>query len=856
EAPGTTVTLNQGAYSVDENLLSGYTPVYSTDCTGTISVGESKTCLVTNNDQAAHLIVIKHVVNDDGGTKVASDFSMQINGVTVPSGDTFAGEEAPGTDKKVHPGAYNVTETQLAGYADTYSADCSGTIALGETKICTVTNNDIAPELTVIKHVINDDGGTAVAADFTMNVTGTNVSNASFPGAEAPGTTVTLNQGAYSVDEDFYFGYAKTLGNDCSGTINVGETKTCTITNDDIAPELTVIKHVINDDGGISVAANFTMNVTATNVLPQASFPGNEAGTTVTLNQGAYSVDENPYSGYAKTIGNDCSGTINVGETKTCTITNDDRIPEIVKTGPDTVVAGNNITYTLNWSVSNDTFYNKLVITDPIPAGTIFVSASSPGTENAGVVTWDLGPVGPSDSGFVTVTVNVPAPEYNGTIIENSAEVCGLSIGVTLLQSTESTLIPVVEHCDDDDHTTTVISEFDVEIDKDGPLVGEAGEEITYSVDWSTSGNSPIDSLIITDTLPADTVFVSASDGGVEAGGVITWDLGAQSPGVSGSFTVTVTLAADLLQGDTVTNESEICAEVFESVVQEGLLLICDDDDTTTTIVKPILEIEKTVVGDAIFYNPGDTVTYSVVVTNVGDATAKNVVMIDTLPAGFTHATDDSTVLTFNLGDMIPAESITTTFDVLIDQDQSADFYDNTATADADNTDPVFDTATVEVRIPQVLAPEPILEIEKTVDKSFVNPGDTIVYTVKISNVGDGIAENVILVDTLPNGFTFVDTGTTTNTWTLGNIEPGSFTTVDYEVKVGDEVLAGFYDNLAVASADNHGPVTATTPVEVRSIQVLADTGIGGKDYMMLLLGAALMVYGFGLVRRREEIAI
>ena len=36
-----------------------------------------------------------------------------------------------------------------------------GSIANGETKTCTVTNNDIAAKLNVIKHVINDNGGTA-----------------------------------------------------------------------------------------------------------------------------------------------------------------------------------------------------------------------------------------------------------------------------------------------------------------------------------------------------------------------------------------------------------------------------------------------------------------------------------------------------------------------------------------------------------------------------------------------------------------------------------------------------------------------------------------------------------------------
>ena len=39
----------------------------------------------------------------------------------------------------------------------------TSSLALGQTKTCTITNDDIAPKLNVIKHVVNDNGGTAVA---------------------------------------------------------------------------------------------------------------------------------------------------------------------------------------------------------------------------------------------------------------------------------------------------------------------------------------------------------------------------------------------------------------------------------------------------------------------------------------------------------------------------------------------------------------------------------------------------------------------------------------------------------------------------------------------------------------------
>jgi hypothetical protein len=65
-----------------------------------------------------------------------------------------------------------------------------------------------------------------------MEVTATNPDQASFPGAEDPGTTIGVNAGTYSVDESGGpAGYVKTLSADCSGTIALGESKTCTITN-------------------------------------------------------------------------------------------------------------------------------------------------------------------------------------------------------------------------------------------------------------------------------------------------------------------------------------------------------------------------------------------------------------------------------------------------------------------------------------------------------------------------------------------------------------------------------------------------------------------------------------------------
>ena len=90
--------------------------------------------------------------------------------------------------------------------------------------------------LVVVNEVVNDDGGTAVPSGWRMTVTGLDRVPASFRGAGSPGTTMPLAPGAYAVSANGPAGYSTSAGADCTGTIAAGETKTCTVTNDDEAP--------------------------------------------------------------------------------------------------------------------------------------------------------------------------------------------------------------------------------------------------------------------------------------------------------------------------------------------------------------------------------------------------------------------------------------------------------------------------------------------------------------------------------------------------------------------------------------------------------------------------------------------
>lgn len=326
---GVAYAVNPGQHTVGETNLSGYTAGdWGGDCSigglVTVNLGETKTCTITNDDQAATLIVKKVVINNNGGTSTVDSFSFQVNGGAVTPFEVDGQN-----DLSISAGLYSVTEPTVSGYDTTYNNCSNLNIPNGGTGTCTITNDDQEPYLKLVKEVTNDDGGTNIPADWELTASGPTGFTGQGPWIS---NGVSFDAGAYDLSESGPTGYTPSawvcVGGNQTDTdtveVSLGDSVTCTITNNDIAPELTVIKHVINDNGGTKVASDFTMNVTGANVS-NPSFAGSEAGTVVTLNAGNYSVDENNVGGYTKTLGTNCSGTIAVGESKTCTITNDDQ---------------------------------------------------------------------------------------------------------------------------------------------------------------------------------------------------------------------------------------------------------------------------------------------------------------------------------------------------------------------------------------------------------------------------------------------------------------------------------------------------------------------------------------------------
>ncbi|MBI2010779.1 MAG: hypothetical protein HYS89_00875 [Candidatus Colwellbacteria bacterium] len=222
------LSVDPDTYTITEPMVPGYTTSYDNCDDLDIPAGGSATCTITNDDESVTLIIQKLVINDNGGTFEAQDFSFQVNG-----GEPIDFEEADSPEEgenelTLDAGNYTVTEPEVGGYSTTYDNCSEVFLSVGETATCVITNDDQPGTLIVEKVVINDDDGDLTADDFSLFIDDAEVIN---------GEENTVDAGDYIVSEDGDPGYTASFSGDCDEngnvTVGLGETKTCTITNDD-----------------------------------------------------------------------------------------------------------------------------------------------------------------------------------------------------------------------------------------------------------------------------------------------------------------------------------------------------------------------------------------------------------------------------------------------------------------------------------------------------------------------------------------------------------------------------------------------------------------------------------------------
>ena len=156
------------------------------------------------------------------------------------------------------------------------------------------------------------------------------------------------------------------------------------------------------------------------------------------------------------------------------------------------------------------------------------------------------------------------------------------------------------------------------------------GDILTYTINYSSTGNLNLTKVILTDAVPADTTVVngSISGGGSINDSNITWNIGNLGIGASGTQSFRVIVHGNLVNGTLIRNVATIDSNETSPI---------SDFADTTVIVKPIYNLVAYKTVDKKFAAPNDTLVYSIHFRNAGTVTLTGVKIKDEIPENTTY---------------------------------------------------------------------------------------------------------------------------------------------------------------------------------------------------------------------------
>jgi uncharacterized repeat protein (TIGR01451 family) len=283
-----------------------------------------------------------------------------------------------------------------------------------------------------------------------------------------------------------------------------------------------------------------------------------------------------------------------------------------------------------------------------------------------------------------------------------------------------------------------------------------AGANLVYQVTVRNAGPDADPDVTLTDQLPHEASFVSAttSQGLCDGVGSVTCTLGVLGNG----GTATVTLVVTTRAAGTITNDAEAAGSVSDPD-------LTNNTSEATTTVAPAgadLSVTNTDFPDPII--EGGTLTYTIVVANKGPGGATDVSMEDGLPgaAAFEAVTaplswsctapavGSSGAVACTKGYMAPGESTTFTLSVKAGSGATAaSTLVNTATVGSATTDPnpSNNSAPATTGLEAVGAD---LSVQKSASPHPVRAGRHLTYTIVVRDHGPEVAQGVVMTDRLP----------------------------------------------------------------------------------------------------------
>lgn len=390
--------------------------------------------------------------------------------------------------------------------------------------------------------------------------------------------------------------------------------------------------------------------------------------------------------------------------------------------------------------------------------------------------------------------------------------------------------------------TSTILPRADVTVSKSASLASvPAGQNLTYVVTATNvnNGMSSADNVTITDTLPNNLVFVSATP---SVGSCATKPAANSTTGAGNNQVIcnlgtiangsqqTVTMVVrpkTITAGTNITNNVSVATSTTEINVQPN------SGSVVTEVTAPALNLFVDKVDDVDPVAVTDFVVYTVQVINQGPSAAENVVVTDTLPTStltydsHTAPADGSCGLVGNvLTCTVPylAAGAVTSFTVTM-QGSAKGVDSNVATVTSDEVgsggtaDNSGGTETTTVRTKVDLAVD-----SKTPSAATVNLREDFNFVITVRNRKDvslAEADDTVVSDTLPAGMQLTGAPTV-------SIPGGSTAVITQNTCTGVAGGTSFTCNLGTFSGNTGSTDTAlvqiTVPVQLVSVTSMPQT--------------------------------
>jgi uncharacterized repeat protein (TIGR01451 family) len=176
--------------------------------------------------------------------------------------------------------------------------------------------------------------------------------------------------------------------------------------------------------------------------------------------------------------------------------------------------------------------------------------------------------------------------ELNGVLAPNGNPVVLFSIAVTPGSSNNRLTFIVADTTDASYDTTVFIGALGgslppgLEIEKSAASTVQSGQNLTYTITYGNSGEGTASNVVIRDTLPSGTSFVSASGGGTYADGVVRWNIGTLAGNTTGR-TVQFTVRVNASAGSVVNSDYTIEADGVSPIPGESVTTTITGGGTT-----------------------------------------------------------------------------------------------------------------------------------------------------------------------------------------------------------------------------------------------------------------------------------